>query len=40
MKNIEWFDELPVLGRLPAKQAVAKLREVGETEAADALSTE
>ncbi len=32
-----WFDDLPVLGKLPAEEAAAKLREVGENEAADML---
>jgi hypothetical protein len=32
-----WFDDLPVLGKLPPEQAVAKLREVGENEVADKL---
>jgi hypothetical protein len=34
-----WFDDLPVLGRLPPDQAAAKLREVGEKEAAATLET-
>src|SRR5688572_4925451 len=34
-----WFDDLPVLGKLPADQAVVKLREMGENAAADALET-
>jgi hypothetical protein len=32
-----WLDDVPVLGKLPPEQAAAKLREVGEVEAADAL---
>jgi len=32
-----WFDDLPVLGKLPPDQAAAKLREVGEDDAAAAL---
>ena len=32
-----WFDDLPVLGALPPQEAAAKLREVGEVEAATAL---
>jgi hypothetical protein len=32
-----WFDGLSVLGKLPPAQAAAKLREVGEDEAANAL---
>jgi hypothetical protein len=34
-----WFDDLPVLGNLPPTEAVAKLREAGEAEAAAALET-
>jgi hypothetical protein len=37
MTASNWLDELPVLGRLPAEEAAAKLREVGEDELADAL---
>lgn len=32
-----WFDDLPVLGKLPPAQAAAKLREVGENKTADTL---
>src|SRR5512139_1485755 len=32
-----WFDDLPVLGKLPPAAAAAKLRELGEDEAATAL---
>ena len=32
-----WFDDLPVLGKLPPAQAAAKLREVGENKIADTL---
>src|ERR1700675_3179301 len=32
-----WFDDLPVLGKLPAEVAAAKLEEVGEHDAATAL---
>lgn len=32
-----WFDDLPVLGKLPPAQAAGKLRELGESEAASAL---
>jgi len=32
-----WFDDLPVLGALPPEEAAAKLRQLGETEAAEAL---
>ena len=34
----EWTDDFPVLGEMPLRDAVAKLREIGEDEAADALS--
>ena len=34
-----WFDDLPVLGRLPPSEAVAKLREIGENKAANAIET-
>jgi hypothetical protein len=34
-----WFDHLPVLSNLPPKEAAAKLRDVGEIEAADLLET-
>src|SRR5579859_349947 len=34
--NTSWFDD-PVLGKLPPHEAAAKLREVGEEEAADRL---
>ena len=40
MDNTGWFDEIPVIGKLPPAQAAAKLREVGEVEAAAALETE
>ena len=39
MTTSTWFDDLPVLGRLPPAEAAAKLRELGESEAADALET-
>ena len=32
-----WFDDVPTLGRLPPERAAAKLRELGEDAAADAL---
>src|SRR5437867_1130884 len=38
MKTSAWFDD-PVVGNLPPEQAAAKLREVGEEEAADRLET-
>ncbi len=37
MTTSTWFDDLPVLGALPPQAAAAKLREVGEVEAATAL---
>src|SRR5947208_4343384 len=37
MTTSNWFDDQPVIGKLPAEQAAAKLREVGENEAADML---
>lgn len=40
MKHNDWFDQLPVLGNLPAAQAAAKLHEVGENDAAAALEAE
>src|SRR5438874_10428341 len=36
MKTSAWFDD-PVVGNLPPEEAAAKLREVGEEEAADML---
>src|SRR2546421_179729 len=32
-----WFDDLPVIGKLPPEQAIIKLREVGEDDVADML---
>src|SRR5207248_9383399 len=37
MHTSNWFDDQPVIGKLPPEQAAAKLREVGENEAADML---
>lgn len=37
MSTSKWFDDLPVLGKLPPEQAAIKLREVGEYEVADRL---
>jgi hypothetical protein len=34
-----WFDDLPVLGKLPPEQAAAKLRELGDEETATTLET-
>src|SRR5262245_30090983 len=37
MSVSDWFDDLPILGKLPPKKAIAKLREVGEDKPAAAL---
>ncbi len=37
MKTLSWFDNIPVIGNLPPEQAIIKLREVGEYEAAERL---
>ena len=37
MNTSPWFDDLPVIGKMPPEQAAAKLREVGEAEAAEML---
>jgi hypothetical protein len=37
MVTSNWFDQLPVLGKLPPAQAARKLRELGEVEAATLL---
>jgi hypothetical protein len=37
MTTDAWFDDLPVIGKLPPEEAAAKLREVGEDELADAI---
>jgi hypothetical protein len=39
MSKSKWFDDLTVLGNLPPQEAAAKLREVGESEAASALES-
>jgi hypothetical protein len=39
MGNQAWFDNIPVIGELPPLEAAAKLRQVGEDEAAKALET-
>jgi hypothetical protein len=39
MSAPKWFNDLTVLGKLPAREAAAKLREVGETDAAAALES-
>jgi hypothetical protein len=33
----DWFDDMPVVGKLPPEEAVVKLREIGEVEAAEML---
>ncbi|HBR00389.1 MULTISPECIES: hypothetical protein [unclassified Roseofilum] len=35
--NVNWFDDLPAIGKMPVTQAAAKLREIGEEELAIAL---
>src|SRR6266705_848095 len=35
MDTTGWFDDLPVIGKLPPEQAIIKLREVGEDDVAD-----
>ena len=37
MTTSDWFDDVPVVGKMPPAAAAAKLREVGETDLADAL---
>src|SRR5437870_1315027 len=37
MNTTAWFDDLPVIGKLPPEQAIVKLREVGEDDVADML---
>jgi hypothetical protein len=39
MSAARWFDDLPVLGKLPPEEAAAKLRELGESGAASALES-
>lgn len=39
MTTDTWFDDLPTIGKLPPAQAAAKLRELGDEEAALALET-
>src|SRR5437763_122727 len=39
MSASRWFDDLPVLGKLPPEEAAAKLREVGENITALALES-
>ncbi|HEV2582827.1 MAG TPA: hypothetical protein VGT44_18355, partial [Ktedonobacteraceae bacterium] len=40
MSASQWFDGIPVIGKLPPEQAVEKLREVGEDEIADMLEVQ
>jgi len=40
MDTTTWFNHLPVLGNLPRDEAIAKLRDIGENEAADWLEVE
>ena len=37
MNIVGWFDDIPVIGKLPPEQAIEKLREVGEDDVADML---
>jgi hypothetical protein len=37
MNTASWFDDIPVIGKLPPDQAIEKLREVGEDDVADML---
>src|SRR6266705_2439001 len=37
MNTTGWFDDIPVIGKLPPDQAIEKLREVGEDDVADML---
>ena len=37
MAESTWFDDVPVIGQMGPEQAASKLREVGETELADAV---
>ena len=37
MSTTSWFDDIPVIGKLPPEQAIEKLREVGEDDVADML---
>jgi hypothetical protein len=39
MPSSDWFDDLPVLGKLPPSDAAAKLREIDDDQTADALET-
>ena len=40
MSTSNWFDDVPVLGKMAPVEAVAKLREIGEGSVADALEGE
>ena len=37
MRHQDWFDDLPVLGKLPPDLAAVKLREIGDDHTAAAL---
>jgi hypothetical protein len=37
MNMTSWFEDIPVIGKLPPEQAIEKLREVGEDDVADML---
>ena len=37
MDTTNWFDDLPVIGKLPPEHAIIKLHEVGEDDVADML---
>ena len=37
MSMVRWFDDVPVIGNLPAEQAIEKLRDIGEEDVADRL---
>ncbi|OUC16091.1 MAG: hypothetical protein B0A82_03695 [Alkalinema sp. CACIAM 70d] len=39
MNTALWFDDLPILGKLPPAEAAAKLREIGEIDAAEGLTS-
>jgi hypothetical protein len=40
MTKSDWFDDTPVLGKMPPEEAAAKLREMGEDEAAETMGAE
>jgi hypothetical protein len=39
MDSMIWFDDIPIIGKLPASQATCKLREVGETNSAEIIES-